>query len=733
VFKKVLGIIVFITILIGVLPASQTEARAAGHGKVYMFVINGLSISDLSETDTPFLARLARKGALGLASNRTLRGTNSDDGSLTIGAGNLARAYTNGIMGFNSDEVIPSRDQTAAHLYQNLTGFKPGESASLMVNLPEILTKMADEKVNTVPGSLGEALRRNNLKVCVLGNGDINDKPYRSSIAIGMDAEGRVPLGDIGPRTTRNTTSSYLGRETDYDYLRSQAESYHNKADLMIIELSDLARLEEADVPFAPIGEAHKKRYLRKIDQLVQQVSKQTSPDDMIMVISSAPAQFQVKNKNTFTPVIIYGPGYSQGYITSGATRRDYIVASTDLAPTILKFFGILSNNHTMIGQPILTKAANGTDTIAAANNISNSAATVNRLRVPLVKGYVFLQILILALSMIAIFWIYRLMPIVEPLVVGLVTAPLVMLPLGKLHLAFDWEYILAAILITIGLTAALLYAFKKDAFKAFVTLCIMTVLMINLDLFTGSTMISSSVLGYDAMAGARYYGIGNEYIGILIGSTIIIATVLYEKFNQRWFLAPIGIVLLAECYVIAGPSLGASSDGVITAPFAYLVTLALLSNIRISPRAILAAASVILAAILGLTIYDLSRPAELQTHIGRAANQILMGGWQEGFTIITRKLGMNVKLIKYTIWSRVFLVMLVVLALLVYRPVGALCRLRQERPMIIKGFAGIISAALVGLIINDSGIVAAATTSIYIVVPLLLLVLDLQKKRLAV
>ena len=39
-------------------------------------------------------------------------------------------------------------------------------------------------------------------------------------------------------------------------------------------------------------------------------------------------------------------------------------------------------------------------------------------------------------------------------------------------------------------------------------------------------------------------------------------------------------------------------------------------------------------------------RAPELQTHLGRAANQIAAGGLNEGLTIIARKLAMNLKLI---------------------------------------------------------------------------------------
>ncbi len=75
-------------------------------------------------------------------------------------------------------------------------------------------------------------------------------------------------------------------------------------------------------------------------------------------------------------------------------------------------------------------------------------------------------------------------------------------------------------------------------------------------------------------------------------------------------------------------------------------------------------------------------------------------------------------------------MVMLLVLSLLVYRPVGAIKQLMLEHPHVVKGFAGIITGALVGLVVNDSGIVAASTTTIYLVVPLLLLMLKQQEQK---
>lgn len=720
--KCILGLLF---VILSLLPAGVVQATA-GPGQAYVLVIDKLAISDIDRTTTPVLEKLVKDGAVGLASNRTLGRSTTDDGSLTIGAGNLARSPVRGIMGYNRDEMVPERGKPAGQLYRSLTGIDPVGYQCLLVNLPEVMDALLEQNVTTRPGALGEVLHRHNLKVCVLGNGDTIMEKSRSAVAIAMDASGRIPLGDVGPATCQSSTRGFLDLETDYAYLRSQVARYRTRADVLFIQLSDLYRLEKAEMALPEVQLAERHRILHNIDQLVGSIREQVDPSrDLLMVISPSPAAEQIKNKNTFTPVILYGPGYQASLLTSGATRRDYIVANTDIAPTILNFFGLKDEDGTMIGQPMLAKPAGTHDKLAQVNSISQASSTTNRLRPPLVKGYVVLQIAVIILALLAILLPRRPFKGVAPLVLALAVVPLVLLPLGKLRMPYDWNYVLVAILGTMLLTLVLVRFFRRNYFRAFVALCLLTLVTLNLDVLTGTTMIQNSVLGYDAMAGARYYGLGNEYMGVLLGCTLIVAAALYQRFSQPWMLGLLAILFISQCYLIAAPGLGASSDGVITAPIAFLLSLALLADVRINHRVLLLVGLLVVLGISGVALYDMTRPLEHQSHIGRAANQVLVGGWQEGFTIMARKVGMNVKLIRYTVWSRVFLVILASLAILVYRPAGAMARIKDEYPCLMKGFAGIIIAAVVGLVINDSGIVAAATTSIYIVIPALILVLE--------
>ncbi|NLV17734.1 MAG: hypothetical protein GXY50_11115 [Syntrophomonadaceae bacterium] len=708
-------------------PASAMAQQSSDSGQVYLVVVDKLSITDIGPATMPELAELARSGAVGLASSRTIGSLNTVNGSITIGAGNLARTFSSDIAAYNVEETVPGHSQSAGEIFHFLTNNPPDPDGVVLLSLPATIAGMKNENTNAIPGAMGDALRFHGFNICVLGNGDTGntvDTRSRSAVTIAMDAQGRVPLGNVGSATA-SPSSSYLGLETNYDFLSEEVARYKSETDVFVIELSDLARLEKAKTAIPEVINSERKRLLLNIDDYIGSLKSQLGPKDFMLIISPSPSRSQVEAKAMFLPVIISGPDY-EGSLTSGSTRRDYMVANTDLAPTILNFMGIddfgVKNG---IGQPIVAKAISpGTDILAQAQAISDQASLTNRLRSPLVKGYVVFVIIVIILSIIALTLINKIKALVLPLVLAMGVVPLVLLFLGRLSLPFDWAYGVAAVFATLVLTLLLDRIFKSRYHLAFVFTAFLTLLALNLDIVTGTTLIQSSILGYDPIAGARYYGIGNEYMGVLIGCGILVAVAAYQYFSSKWFLGLIGLFLAWQAFLISSPFLGANTDGVLTAPAAFLVTLIMIGDFRINSRTVLAMGSIVLMAVLGLTFFDLSRPPEMQSHVGRAAGRILTSGWQEGLTIIIRKASMNLKLIRYTIWSRVFLSILAALMILFKYPAGAMARIRLNYKRYYQGFFAILIGAVVGLIVNDSGIVAAATTSIYAIAPLLILIL---------
>lgn len=714
-----------ITILLMILSfglVSESKAVSSPTGKVYLLVIDKLSIDDLNRADTPHLFQLIQDGSVGVQSNRTLGSGSSEDGALTMGAGNLAQAGALHLLAYNANTIVPGRSQSAEEYYHNLTGNQAGKSAVLLVNLPELQQLQAQAQVNTQLGALGEVLRKNGQKACVIGNGDINGELSRMGTALGMDARGRVALGDVGPNTVQKVKNSYITSQTNYRYIANNLTSLSNGAQLVVLELSNLSRLEKADQATPSVAAAERKKLLYQLDEFVGSILPQIAANDLLLVVSPSAPAAQVELKNTFTPVIIKGPGYSKGALYSPATRRDYIVANTDIAPTILQFLNLPVPNTVMVGRPV-SSVIGDSGNLQTVQELGTHTALVNRLRAPLVKGYVVLQIMVIILALLAILGWPALRRYVIPTVCSLVVIPLVFLLSSVLPWTKEWQYITSVIIISAVLTWLGYLMTRNQPYKIFLLVSLITLVVLDLDILTGTYLIQNSVLGYDPMSGARYYGIGNEYLGILLGASIITGVGLYRRLPARWAALIVGVFFVVQSWLVAAPTMGAQTDGVITVPLAFAVTLVLLANWKVGWKAAVSVLVLIMLLVGGLAAYELSRPVAQQTHVGRAAAEIVQGGVGQALTIISRKVGMNIKLIRYTIWSRVFMVILVSLGVLLFYPAGAMLRIKENYPYLFKGFAGIMTGAVVGGLINDSGIVAAATTSIYMVTPVLLLI----------
>lgn len=131
------------------------------------------------------------------------------------------------------------------------------------------------------------------------------------------------------------------------------------------------------------------------------------------------------------------------------------------------------------------------------------------------------------------------------------------------------------------------------------------------------------------------------------------------------------------------------------------------------NPRAFWRPVVVVAALVLSLAVWDVIIPGE-PTHVGRIFQFAIASDWSILVEVAQRKLLLNLKLIRYTIWSRVLIVSLVAIAFFVFRPAQGFTRLwRQHRGLAAAAAAG-TTGALAALLLNDSGVVAAATTMIF-------------------
>ncbi|MCI6457818.1 MAG: hypothetical protein MSA56_08960, partial [Clostridium sp.] len=115
-----------------------------------------------------------------------------------------------------------------------------------------------------------------------------------------------------------------------------------------------------------------------------------------------------------------------------------------------------------------------------------------------------------------------------------------------------------------------------------------------------------------------------------------------------------------------------------------------------------------------------------LESHLGGFVKQIIQTGPQAIFNTFGRKISMNLKLAKSSVWVNILLVGIAVIGIFIFRPSRHMKNISNKYPMIFKGFIASMVGCLITLLVNDSGIVAAATASIYILIPILIISINM-------
>ena len=132
---------------------------------------------------------------------------------------------------------------------------------------------------------------------------------------------------------------------------------------------------------------------------------------------------------------------------------------------------------------------------------------------------------------------------------------------------------------------------------------------LVLVDAMTGSHMHYNAVFGYSPTANSRLYGISNYSFGVVMTSSILLATFIVV-FARTRFAFPIALALLGFVLVVEGlPAWGSDVGGVLAAVPTFLLFTFLVRKRRVRTRTIVLA---VLATALAIAVFagvDLLRP----------------------------------------------------------------------------------------------------------------------------
>jgi len=726
--RVMIGCLTLALLLTGMPLSAHAVPEQPGKQVITLFV-EGLSFADLKQLQTyPHVEKWVKHAQAGAMTIRPAGPRRAENAYLLLGSGGQALYTDKAGDVMQAEERLDTGETARQRMAQVSASGREGSdrSAILFPGIYRLHADNVDKPFTARIGLLGGSLERHGLRTAVYGNADTNQTRNRTAALFAINEQGEITAGDISDRTNRLTANAPFGLTTNYAYLLEQLQA-ERQAGLVVFHLGDLARLYRMKADMAPERfDQQYDRVLRELDGFLGEVLQRKAANQLIILTSAQVNDQAQQEKSLLTPLLLWKGGEAGGgqLLTSTTTRQPGLISGLDLLPTILSWLDVPVPDG-LAGHVITSSLQTG-----GAAWLYDRVSDIDRIyanRSSVMYTYVTLQILIMVAA--ALVWLWRRSEgekWFERMRRGTRLALLAMLFFPLLFLAEPWlgwtasPPMVLGIMIMFALGGAL--AVETWTLPRLLALVAgLTAGVILLDGFTGGAAMSRSYLGYDPVIGARFYGLGNEYEGVLIGASILLAAALYSSERvPGWLKAGGGTGWFAlVLYYMASPALGADAGGFLAAGVGFGVTVFRLYGWRVGKKGLLLLTGGVVLGIVTLITVNLWSAQPL-THVGKVAHDIVQGNWTEVAHIVERKLEMNWRLIRVSVWSKVFVVSLLVIGLLSLSSERFLRRLAARYPHLVKGFQGVIAGSLAGLALNDSGIVTAATSILFFVVPAL-------------
>jgi hypothetical protein len=701
---------------------------ASAKTQVFLVIADRLTLSDITRHTPSNIARLVRGGSIGLV-NSTAAGRRTVDGAyLALGAGSGLLSSSDVYEGYDSSEQLEGGP--ASLVYLRRTGISAPAGSVVNTSVGPLAGMNAAKRSTGLPGAMGEALRRGGKRVAVFGNSDMPDVMSRPAVTVAMDAAGVVPEGVVGPWLLKDNPMSPTGKVADTSLMLRLVKNAASRADLIVIDFGDTTRLEEYRPKLSP---AAYDRYLAdsidRLDQLLGGLLDMSDASGSYIILVSPLAREEDSQLERLSPTLLYHGSTSKQrepessfLISSATTRTPGLVSITDIAPTVLSILRVRESVQ-MIGKPI--RLVKQSDRMRQMRRLDSVVCLHTLAEWPVLGGMGAIGAialtplaLIIAFRMRASRWLRALLRVL--LAVGF-SLPLALL-LGSLYSGTSvivysgWlaAFSIGSVLAVWILVKLLRLGSNDEPLSALPSaIALATAAVIIVDAFTGGRLVTYALPGTYQLRGLRYYGIGNEYMGVLIGCTMMAAIWLRGKIPpgglHLGYRALFAVLFAVVALVIGLPDLGADVGGAITAVVAFGLLYKALSGKRIGfvDVVVLLALSGVVAVALGL--FDMLVRGGSGSHAGLTAKMVGEGGLSYLWAIVGRKVGMNLQLLG-TRQGQTALLGFSPFFMLWFAGVQKRVNTRLAgRPEMLTGLRAVAIGAAVTFVFNDSGSVAAS------------------------
>jgi hypothetical protein len=439
-----------------------------------------------------------------------------------------------------------------------------------------------------------------------------------------------------------------------------------------------LARCPLTVVDLGTLGYAERSSELAAADARLARIAAALPPDTTLLVTApgapSKPPHLQL--------ILADGPGYSSGLLNAASTRQPGLVVLTDLTPTVLGWLGQTVPPQT-VGSHI-TRGDRGSlaATVQSLTGRDTAEQVWRDTHDEFFWAYALADAAVLAAIGLASWgateekrrrrarW-WRVAGVFAAAVpVGAFLANLV--PWSTAAHPAAWLYSVSAALAALVALAVLLGLRHRDPLAPFGVICLFTLAVLGIDVMTGSRLQLETPFGLSALEAGRFYGIGNEALGIygisgLFGAAWL-ALVLMRRYtpSRRPALLAVAVVATFAVFASGWPGFGGKVGGTIAMVPCFLLLAMAVAGMRLNWRRVLLVAVSGLVLFAGFALISYFVPATGHSDIGRFAGDTLHG---HSGGLLLRKINSNLGSLSVNAFSPLIPIVVIVTGLMLWRP----------------------------------------------------------------
>jgi hypothetical protein len=212
----------------------------------------------------------------------------------------------------------------------------------------------------------------------------------------------------------------------------------------------------------------------------------------------------------------------------------------------------------------------------------------------------------------------------------------------------------------------------RRDPLGPFGVICLLTLAVLGLDVMTGSRLQLETPFGLSVLEAGRFYGIGNEALGIYGVTALLAAAWLGLRALRRYPAsrrpAVLAVAVVALFAVVASgwPGFGGKVGGTIAMVPCFVLLAIAMAGIRLNWRLVLLVAVSGLALFVLFALISYFVPVTGASDIGSFAGSALHG---HAGSLLLRKINSNLGSLSVNAFSPLIPLVVLVTGLMLWRP----------------------------------------------------------------